>query len=209
MKNVLFVAAAGLAVTASAEVLYDADFSQAVGIDHDTIGNALEASGQFGANFVLSYPSPPASDTTRNFFETTGTSLISSDFGGDHRFESFDIDVSLVNEVDIDFVAGFVGMDSFNNSPTEFIEFFYTLDGGSDQPWFSFTDDPNGPNLNASLAGLDVSGASTLTVGINANANGGGDGWELFSATVEGEVIPAPASVAVLGLAGFAATRRR
>jgi len=195
--------------TASATTIYDADFSQIVSIDHTSSGNALEPSPQAGANFTIGYPSNPASDTTRNFFETTGTSLISSDFGGDHFMESISIDVSTWDEVEIDALADFVGTDSFNNGGTEFFQYFYTLDGGSEVEFFYFTDDPNGPNLNASTT-VDVSGASTLTVGINANANGTGDGWELTSYTVTGTVeVPEPASIALVAAGIAVATLRR
>jgi len=189
--------------------LYDADFSvDGVGFDHDSASNALEPSPQFGPNFELSYSGSPSTDSTLNFFITGGGTLTSSDFGGDHRFESFAIDVTLFNEVEVDFVNDFVGADSFNNSPTEFIEYFYVLDGGAEQQFFFFTDDPNGPNLNASTL-VDVSGASSLIVGLNANANGSGDGFDLSSVTVVGTPIPAPGAVALFGVAGLAGMRRR
>jgi len=207
--KIAIIALAGAAVAANASVIYDADFSQFVGIDHTSNGNALEASGQQGANFTIGYPSNPSSDTTRNFFETTGTSLISSDFGGDHFMFTDDIDVSGWNEISIDMLADFVGSASFNNSPTEFISYSYSLDGGSQQEFFSFTDDPNGPDLNASTV-VDVSSASSLVVRIDANANGAGDGWELTQLEVNGTVaVPAPGSVALVGLAGLAAAGRR
>ncbi|MEL6329591.1 MAG: hypothetical protein AAFR38_08010 [Planctomycetota bacterium] len=208
MKTMIATLATVAGSAAGQVTLYSADFSQIVSIDHTTTGNALESSPQNGANFTLSYPSTPASDTTRNFFETTGNSLISSDFGGAHRFESFDIDVSNFNSVDVDFLADFVGTASFNNSPTEFFQYFFTLDNGADQELFFFTDDPNGPNLNFN-GSIDVSGASTLTIGINANANGAGDGFELTSAIVSGTPIPAPGVAAIAGVAGLAAARRR
>lgn len=206
-KLTAFAVVAAIAAAAHATTLYDADFSQSVSIDHTSGGNALESSPQAGANFTIGYPSTPSSDSTRNFFETTGTSLISSDFGGNHWFLSDDIDVTGWNEVSIDILADFVGTDSFNNSPTEFIQYVYTLDGGSEQQFFYFTDDPNGPNLNASTL-VDVTGVSTLTVGINANANGAGDGWEMTQASVTGTVVPEPASLALLALAALAIRRR-
>ncbi len=197
----------GMTSVASAS-LYQADFTQSVSIDHTSSGNALESSPQFGANFAIGYPSNPSSDSTRNFLETDGNSLVSSDFGGDHFMYTDTIDVSGWNEVSIDILADFVGSDSFNNSPTEFIEYAYTLDGGSQVPFFYFTDDPNGPNLNASTL-VDVTGISDLVVWVNANANGSGDGWDMTSLVVEGTVVPEPASLALLGLGGLLIARGR
>lgn len=197
------------AAVANASVIYDADFvSQNVSIDHDTGGNSLETSPQAGANFEIGYPSPPSSDTTRNYLETDGGNLDSSDFGGDHYFQTDIIDVSGWNEVEIDIICNFVGSDSFNNSPTEFIQYVYTLDGGSDQQFFYFTDDPNGSDLNASET-VDVTNVLELVVRINANANGSGDGWSLSSAKVTGTVVPEPATMVLLGLGGVAALIRR
>lgn len=197
-------------VTSAASVIYQADFSQIVSIDHTSTGNALEPSPQFGANFSIGYPSPPSSDTTRNFFETDGGSLISSDFGGAHFMKSFDIDVSGWDEITIDILADFVGTDSFNNSPTEFIEYFFTQDNGAENPFFHFTDDPNGPNLNASTT-VDVTAVSTLAVGLNAWVDGAGDGFDMTSLVVEGTIaaIPEPSALALVGLGALGTLVRR
>ncbi|MAY73668.1 MAG: hypothetical protein CMJ31_02905 [Phycisphaerae bacterium] len=197
------------AATAGTVTVYDADFSvDGIGFDHTSNGNALEASPAVGPNFTLSYPSIPSSDTTLNFFITGGGTLTSSDFGGAHSFESFDIDVSQYDEVSISFINDFLGTDSFNNAPAEFIEYYYTLDGGAQTQFFFFTDDPNGPDLNASTF-VNVAGVSTLRVGLNANVDGAGDGFDLSSVTVTGTPVPAPATIALTGLAGLAAARRR
>lgn len=209
MKTVMTVAAVAALTGAASAQLYTADFSSGLSIDHTSNGNAIESSPQSGSNnFIIGYPTVPSSDTTRNFFETTGSSLISSDFGGDHFMLTDSIDVSGWNEVSIDMLADFVGTDSFNNSPTEFISYSYVLDGGSPVEFFSFTDDPNGPDLNA-FELVDVTGINSLEIRIDANANGSGDGWELTQLVVEGTVVPAPGAIALAGLAGFAGTRRR
>jgi len=211
MKFVCAIAAAaGIASAANADVLYDADFStNGIGFTHTTSSPLGAASGSVnGSNFTLSYANSPSTDSSGNYFLTNNGVLESADFGGDHAFESFDIDVTSFDEVTIDFLNEFLGTDSFNNSPTEFIEYYYTLDGGSQQQFYYFTDDPNGVDLNSSLV-LDVSAASTLRVGLNANVNGGGDGFALSSATVTGSPVPAPGSAALLAAAGILAARRR
>ena len=203
------VAAAGLTAAANADVVYDADFSvSGIGWEHTTSSPAPAAPASVsGPNYTLSYDATPATDTSLNYFETAGGVLESSDWGGDHSFESFDIDVSSFDEVSVDFINDYLGSDSFNAS-TEFIEYFFTLDNGSEQQFFFFTGTPNGSNLNASTT-IDVSGASTLTVGLNANVNGGGDGFTLSAVTVTGTPVPAPGAFALLGLGGLCAARRR
>jgi hypothetical protein len=206
MKAIFGLALALMTASANAAVIFEADFTQNVGIDHTTTGNVLESSPQSGANFTIGYTGTPASDTTRNFFETDGDSLISSDFGGDHFMFTDIIDVSGWNEVDIDILADFVGIDSFNNSPTEFIEYYYTLDAGAEMQFFFFTDDPNGTDLNGSTT-VDVTGISNLVVGLNANVNGAGDGFDMTSLTVDGTVpavtIPEPNTAALILLSGL------
>lgn len=206
MKYLLSAALILGAASAQAATLYQADFTQFVSIDHTNTGNALEPSTQAGANFEIGYSGTPASDSTRNFFETDGDSLISSDFGGTHFMRSDTIDVGAWATVAISATANFIGLDSFNNSPTEFFEYIFQLDGGLDTSFFFFTDDPNGTDLNAVL-NLDVSAANSLIVGLNANANGAGDGFDLTSFSVQGitpsvAVVPLPAGI-LLTLSGL------
>ena len=164
--------------------LYEADFSKKVVIDHAIPGNPLEPSPQPGADFQIGYPQAPSSDSTRNFFETTAGSLISSDFGGEHFFFTDPIDVSSAGSITIDVVNAFVGVSTFNDIPGEFIRYSYSLDGGPLQQFFFFNGPLNGPDLNASLT-VNTDGVSELVVGIVANVDGEGDGWELSSLTVE------------------------
>ena len=165
-------------------LFYRADFSQKTSIDHETPGNPLEPSPQAGANFQIGYPLPPASDSTRNYLETTGDSLISSDFGGEHFFFTDSIDVSTADSVTVGIVNAFVGTNSFNDVGSEFIRYVYGLDSGPLQQFFSWTGAPNGPDLDASTT-IDTSGASSLVVGVIANVDGEGDGWEMSSVTVQ------------------------
>jgi len=203
-KLVAIAAVAGFAAAANAQ-LYTADWSVAGGFTHDS-SNAPAAGPQSfnGANYTLSYDNTPSTDGSENFFRSTGVLLESSDFGGDHSFETFSIDISAITSVDINVLGATVGSGVFNNTGVEFFEWFYTLAGGSEQVFLSTDADGS---LDASVIGLDVTGASTLTVGFNANINGGGDGFEITSVVIDG--IPTPGAVALSGLAGLAAIRRK
>jgi hypothetical protein len=209
MNNKLILAATTAAfitaANASAVEIYNADFDDVVVIDHTTTGNALESSPQTGSNFTLSYPSAPASDTTRNFFESGSGVLVSEDFGGAHTFESSTIDLSLVTDIVISFEGETDGTDVFNGGD-EFLEYFYTLDGGAEQLLFTRTTDGS---LDFTSSTIDTTSATSLTIGLNANINGSNDGFTIESAIVTGTVIPEPASIAGLGLLGLVGLRRR
>lgn len=207
MKTFAALIVAAAVAGASATSLYEIDFSQSVSIDHTTNGNPLEASPQLGANFEIGYSGAPASDTTRNFFETQGNALISSDFGGDHYFLTNVIDVSGWNEVSIDILNQVVGDDPFNNAASEFIRYTFSLDGGAAQTFFLYNSGAGNPPLNASTL-VDVTGISSMTVRIDANVNGAGDGWELTQANVTGTIVPEPASALLIALGALAIRRR-
>ena len=213
MKNLLIAALVAMSTSAHAVTVYTADFTGTAGFEHSS-SNAPAAGPQTLDinNFTIGYENTPATDGSRNFFETTGTSLISSDFGGDHFFRTAEIDVSGFTSATIDIVNGFVGTDSFNAS-SEFIEYGYSLDGGSEQSFFRFDTTPNASDLNATT-GIDVSSANVLVVAISATVNGAGDGWELSSLTVDAtgaSTIPLPATLPlmVMGLAAFGVLRAR
>lgn len=189
------------ASAAHASTIYQADFSAVNLIDHTSTGNAVEPSPQAASNFTFGYTGTPSSDSTLNFFGTDGDSLISSDFGTEHFMITSVIDVSALGIVDISITNAFLGVDSFNNSPSEFIEYYYSLDGGLSTTFFSFTDDPNGPDLNA-LERVDVSSASDLVIGVTANVNGAGDGWDMTELSVS--TVPLPAGLPLLLGAGAA-----
>ncbi|MEM8835581.1 MAG: hypothetical protein AAGD00_07155 [Planctomycetota bacterium] len=201
MKTV-FAAVAVAALTGAAFGQYSADFSiDGVGFTHTT-ANAPATGPQSvnGPNFTLSYVNTPSTDTTDNFFRTNGGALESGDFGGEHQFESFSIDVSSFSSVDF-ILDGATDGSSVFNAGSEFFEGFYSLDGGTEVQAFFTTSDGS---LNFTET-IDTSAASSLVVGFRANINGGGDGFTINSVTVT----PTPGAVALAGIAGFASTRRR
>jgi len=206
MRIVLAIAAAaGTAGSASAGIdVYAADFSvDGVGLTHDNDNPPPAAPQSFaGPNFTLSYDSTPSTDSTTNSFITAGGALQSRDFGGGHRFESDAIDVSAFPSVDLSLVGDTVGSSVFNNTPTEFFEIFFTLDGGADQVLFSTASDGSLDFADS----IDTTGASLLTVGFNTNVNGSGDGFDITSVSVE--AIPTPGAIALMGLAGLTGLRR-
>lgn len=188
---------------AGAATIYDADFTvDGVGFDHTSNGNALEPSPQVGPNFTLSYPAPPASDTSLNTFITSGGAVVSDDFGGEGQLISTSIDVSSIDSVDIAYEGATAGSAVFN-ATSEFFEWFYTLDASPRIQLDSTTSDGS---LSRLFSGIDTSTASSLQVGFRFNINGAGDGFSMSSITVDGEEtnVPEPSSVllAIFGAAG-------
>ncbi|WP_436715433.1 hypothetical protein U8335_23445 [Roseiconus lacunae] len=150
--------------------------------------NNLETSPQVGANFSLSYPNVPASDSTRNFVETDPNAgingmLESEDFGGEHELRSDPIDVSGATIVDIEWIAGTVGLNSFGDSG-EFFEWFYEFDNNGRVTQQTTADG----SLNLLLDDIPTGGASSLVVGVRANVEGEGTGFDLESITVHDNV---------------------
>ena len=92
-----------------------------------------------GSNFRLTYSSAPGTDSGGNFFGTDtqpSNGLASTDFGGEASFQTFLIDVSAVTSVDIECFGITQGGSVFNGA-TEQFEWWYTLDGGAQQVFFS------------------------------------------------------------------------
>lgn len=137
-----------------------------------------------GNNFLLSYQSTPATDASTNEFgnqSTTGLSGLSSeDFGGEASFQTYPIDVSGVNAVTVDAVGATNGTNVFNGASEQF-EWWYTLDGGAQVPFFTTTSDGS---LAASILSLDVTGVNELVVGFTFNLNGGNTGFQNVDLTV-------------------------
>jgi len=132
-----------------------------------------------------------SSDTTRNTAEFSEGAFAASDWGGLGQFTSSSIDVSGFNTVDI-FA---VGSSQFNNAPTEFFDFFYSLDGVSVV------------TFSGNISDLDVSGVSNLEVGFSFNHNGSADNVEVDELRVE--AIPEPGSLLLLGIASVTCLIRR
>lgn len=206
----MVLAACLTAGAAQAETVYDADFSTpGIGSTHTSGGDPLESSPIAGPNWTMSWPSPPASDTTTNSFITQGNTVFIDDWGGDGVLTSDAIDVSSYDLVDIAGVAATHGNDVFNNTSTEYFDWFYSIDAGS-QVNQLFTNDGS---LDHTFSNVDVSGASSLVVGFSFNVNGAGDGVDVSSLTVSGQptAIPEPATAVLGGLTLVAASlyRRR
>lgn len=202
----LCAAAASCSIPANAALIYDADFSGSEGVTHTTSSPAPSGPHSVaGPNWTFSYTSSPASDTSANFARAAGDRFETEDWGGEAQVVSSEIDVSGIDSVDIAWVGQTVGSSVFN-SGTERFEWLYSLDMGSAVQVASTTSDGS---LNRTVSALDVSGASTLEVGFLWQANGAGDGFDLFSMTVEGEPVPEPASFLLIGTGVIAVAGRR
>lgn len=192
---------------ANADVIYSADFSVAeIGWTHTT-SSPVPAAPQTaaGSNFTIGYDATPTTDSTSNWFKTLGGKISTSDWGGGAYFKSIAIDVSGYSDADISFIGSTIGSSVFNNAGVEFLEWNYSLDGGTPVT-ASTTSDGSVDHL---FAGVDLTGVNTLVVGFAFNVDGAGDGFEFSSITVDATPLPEPASLALMSLGGLMCIRRR
>jgi len=147
-----------------------------------------------------------STDTSPNTAEFLNGAFTSADWGGDGTFTSNAIDVSSYNAIDIN-----GQFDGLFNVSTEFSNFFYSLDGGTAVDFGVGLEDVTYTDEAVGVAGLDVSGASAMTVGFVYNHNGSSDYFNVDSLSVTGTQIPEPGSIALLlaGVLGVIGLRRR
>jgi hypothetical protein len=158
-----------------------------------------------GSNFRLSYSTAPATDVSSNFFGTLSdpsNGLASIDWGGEATFQTFIIDVSGVSSVDIETFGSTQG--SGFNGGGEYLQWWYTLDGGSQVNIGSaFT---GSGSLANTVNGLNVSGINQLVVGFTFNMNGGSDGLQDMDVTVVQTPVTPTLNTSVASLTGFYTT---
>ncbi|MFC2175597.1 T9SS type A sorting domain-containing protein, partial [Bacteroidota bacterium] len=138
---------------------------------------------QCATNYRLTYTSTPATDGTTNHFgniSEPANGLSSADFGGEASFNTFIIDVSGVNQIDIETFGQTQGTAVFD-AATEYFEWWYTLDGSAPVVFLSTQVDGS---LAAIENNVDVTGVSNLVVGFTFNINGAGDGFSGMNVTV-------------------------
>jgi trimeric autotransporter adhesin len=169
---------AGLAVSANGQTLFTLANTDDMSLSHTTssplASNSVDlTNGTFSWGTLLT-------DTTANTAVFSSGVFSSSDWGGDGTFTSNAIDVSSFTAVDI--VA--TGSSNFNSAPTEFFNFFYTLDGGSENIFST--------NIDA----LDVTGINSLVVGFAYNHNGGSDNANVSALSVT--AVPEPNAYALI-----------
>jgi hypothetical protein len=155
-----------------------------------------------GTNFTLSYQTTPGTDGSTNWFGTvSGNGLSSQDFGNESAsFQTYPVDVSTVNAVDILAIGTTVGGSVFAGASEDFT-WWYSLDGAAQVPFFTTTSD--GP-LVASSLNLDVTGINTIQVGFTFEVNGGGDGFENMNVAITEYVAPSSViAVTNTNLSGF------
>lgn len=221
--------ALGLLITpASGDLIYSADFSnEGDGFpDHDNDGGTAAIlppavapqSVNGGAmtspegRWTASYTATPSTDNTANEFSVDAMgNLRIQDWGNtDARWESFSVDVSGWNSVDIDALGVTLG-NGVQNAMAEKFHYFYTLDGGADQITdIALSGDTAGTAVNYDIAGLDVSGASNLTVGFVFRVNDANDGYSISSFQVNGVTpVPEPSAFLTSAMLGLFLLRRR
>ncbi len=182
MKKLYFLLVAVLVTSMSfGQTLYDADFSNDGDgfADHTTsmppaAGPASVSGGMAPNDWILRYDVAPTTDTTPNSFSVSGGALVSDDWGGVGIFESVAIDVSSFSNVNISALSTNSGANG------NIFEYFYILDGGSRVSSGNISS-ANGDDVNYTVTGLDVSGATSLVVGFEFDENGSGDGYTTTS----------------------------
>lgn len=156
-------------------------------------------------NFRLTYPGSPLTDGSTNFFGTLtqpSNGLASVDWGGEASFQTYIIDVSGVSSVDIETFGSTQG--SGFNAGGEYLQWWYTLDGGSQvNIGSSFT---GTGSLANTLNGLDVTGVNQLVVGFTFNMNGGSDGIQDMDVTVIETPATPVLNTSIASLTGFYTT---
>lgn len=182
---------------AMSQVLYTADFgTEGEGFpDHDSsnppaAGPASASGGVATNDWTVSYDTAPGTDGSANEFSVDGAGKMHiQDWGGTAEFESASIDISGVDEITIDALGMTVG-SAVQNASSEFFEYFYIIDGVETVVDIPLSGDSAGDPVNLATGTIDVSSASTLTVGFRFNVNGGGDGYDICSIIVEGVTLP-------------------
>ncbi len=201
-----------LSAFSSAAVIYTADFSMdGQGSTHDNTGSdPIEPSPTAGANWNLTYPSLPDSDSTTNEFVTSEDLLRVQDWGGEGSLTSLGITIPNAGSVSISGVAETIGSDVFNAS-AEGITWFYILNSGAPVSFFIGETELGGMPVEAEIdvghdfLNVPVSMGDILEVGFTVNVNGVNDGVEISSLVVDFTPIPEPSAallscVALLGL---------
>ena len=191
----------------SLQTLPYSGISGTAGFDHSTSNPPAAAPAEScGTNFILTYASTPVTDGGSNEFGNQSnlglSGLSSADFGGPASFQTFPVDVSAVTAVDITAVGNTAGSGVFNGSagspsvPEQF-EWWYSLDGGAQQVFFSSTSDGS---LAASQLNLDVTGVNEIVLGFNFAVNGAGDGFEGMDVSII-EHVPSSCSIDAISAA--------
>ncbi len=196
----LFLTLALASSSASAALIYQADFSVAgQGSTHDNSGNdPFETSPVAGANWQLSFPTP-SSDGSTNKFITENGAMVVDDWGGEGTITGDAVTVPTDGTIT---VAG-VGTGGDFNATAEFFNWFYIVNSGTPVTFGTTFGNPtaNGTVFDGSLSGIPVSAGDTVQVGFTINVNGSSDGATVTALTIDHAPVPEPAGFALLFVA--------
>lgn len=206
-----------LVTNASAVLVYDADFSIAgQGATHSGSGT-FAAGSAAGQNWELTWPSVATDGSLNEFQAVAGNLMRVQDWGGDGTLTSDNINIASSGTIDIIGVGLSIGGDSFNTVGTEGITWFYTLNGNTTDIFLGETQlggpVASGTDVGNTFAGVPVSIGDVLNVGFTVNVNGGGDGVEISSLSVDFTPIPEPSAflfgTLICGVLGWTSARKR
>jgi MYXO-CTERM domain-containing protein len=218
MKTITAIAlVAGLATAASADVITSwVNFGQPGNQDSSAVGTAAaNVSG-----IALTRGSGLSASSANNSFSSSGWDQGDGDDANDY----FSFGFTVADGFSVNLESFWVGARASNTGPG-FLGLYSSVDGFSTN-LFTFTQ--SGTNFNNVIA--DVSALTGLTGTVefrvlalnDISANGGTvasggtfrfgdhfDGTNFTEMRFEGTVVPAPGAMALLGLGGLVATRRR
>lgn len=188
--------------------LYVADFSNTTTlVTHETGSEVTSPGSVSGPNFDVSWSGTIGTDTSANFWETDGSQLKGSDWGGVALFQTHSIDVMGWNSVEV------VNVGTADvNSTSEYLTWSYSLDSGSLVQISTVTGDTGANYDHGYTQQIDTTGVSSLIVQFETNFNGSSDYVTVNSLSVNGlTAVPEPSIVvtvfAVIAI-GLAALRR-
>jgi hypothetical protein len=176
--------------------IYSADFSIAdQGCKHTTETGFSAASPVDGENWTLTYDSTSvSSDTTLNEFITVDGKMRVQDWGGVGTLTSDIITITQGGTVNVSGIALSIGGADPFNAGDEGITWFYQINSNPAVTYTITEASATGTEVGHGFSDIAVTLNDQLIVGFAVDVDGGGDGVEISSLTVDGTAAGATSS---------------